>query len=68
MDMGLIRSTLRGILYSPPHLCHLLTGIFGCQLNAINVHPREQGFHKEQVKTPLLKHIRQCEIRVMKQN
>jgi len=38
-------SAFHGILYSPPHLRHLLTGTFGCWLNVVNACPREQRFH-----------------------
>jgi hypothetical protein len=38
-------STLRGILYSRPHLCRLLTGTFWCKLNVVNVCPCGQRFH-----------------------
>jgi len=49
MDMEHIKpstmSTFNVILYSPPHLRPLLTGIFLCQLNVVNVCPSDQRFH-----------------------
>jgi hypothetical protein len=35
-------STLRGILYSRPDLCHLLTGTFRCKLNVVHACPRKK--------------------------